>query len=124
MKKPSRQYLDQLRLKEENKCIYCWKPLDPERMRCIPCHQRQKERAREIKGFQAYGITKKGRPPQVWDNETKEWVSPLFVKMRKMDWRLTVKEIKYCTGLSSATIRKYRHIFRPKIKKQTEDDTL
>jgi hypothetical protein len=111
-------------LRQENKCVSCWTELDPELKRCLPCHEKKNAYARKIKGFNPYGTTNRGRTPQVWDDDSKKWVSPLFLRMKEMDWSMSNVEIAYHAKVTTPTVAVYRKVFGPSASKALDPTKL
>jgi hypothetical protein len=107
----SRQWAQQLRLKEEGRCIVCWQQLVLKTTYCHSCRQKKNEYARRTKGFKPYVLGKPGRPPRTFYQGTDLYLSPVELKMKNADWTMPDVEISHLMKVSVVTVKKYRKLF-------------
>jgi len=107
----SRQWAQQLRLREEGKCIVCWKQLVLETTYCHTCREKKNEYARRIKGYSPWVPGKRGRPQRAFYQGSDLYLSPIEMKMSRVDWSLSNAEIAELIFVTAATVKKYRKLF-------------
>jgi DNA-binding CsgD family transcriptional regulator len=109
----SRQWAQQLKLRAEHKCPVCWKQLMYETTLCDPCREKKNAYARKINGHKKWKPGTIGRPPKKFIAQTREYLSPIELKMRTANWFLPIAEIIDRFKVSESTAYKYRKIYRP-----------
>lgn len=121
----SRQYLQQIWLRDNQLCTLCWKPLDDfsiELQRCMCCHcsNKKAKQQREIRGHQPWVFAKteekkkRGRPPLTKVMREGKPITTFELAMSKIDYSASNKEISFQYNVNVSTVRKYRKIYHDK----------
>ena len=121
MNKPlSRQRLYQLVLKAQGKCELCAKELHPEHKTCEPCASKRRESLRKRKGYKPKVMGGPGRPIKRAEETQEQKLADMLVKMSKVNYSLLNHVIAEDMKVSESTVARYRKIFAPTIRQQSE----
>lgn len=101
---PSRQSLQQQRLKAEGKCRSCWKPNpDPRRTSCPECSDKHLARSRARTGHGHWQPGKRGRCP----------IAIKDAVFKQADWSKSDREVAIQTGFHIITVTRNRPRYDP-----------
>jgi hypothetical protein len=121
MNKPvSRQRLYQLKLKAEGRCEHCAKELHPVHKTCESCASKRRERLRQRKGYKPKVMGGPGRPIKGADETENAELADMLIKMSKVNYSLLNSVIAEDMQVSESTVARYRKIFAPTIRQQSE----
>ena len=121
MNKPlSRQRLYQLVLKAQGRCELCAKELHPEHKACLPCASKRREMLRQRKGYKPKVMGGPGRPIKGVEETENAELADMLVKMSKVNYSLLNHVIAEDMKVSESTVARYRKIFAPTIRQQSE----
>lgn len=121
----SRQYLQQLWLRENQMCVLCWRKLDDlsidlKRRMCSYCDNKQAEQKRKAYGHKPWvfdkrkGKQKRGRAPLTNITRDGKPITTFELAMSKIDYSQSNKEISALYDIHESTVRKYRKIYHDK----------
>ena len=121
----SRQYLQQLWLRENQMCVLCWKKLDVlsidlKRRMCSHCDNKQAKQKRKIWGHEPWvfdkkeGRRKRGRAPLTNVTRDGKPITTFELAMSKINYEQSNKEISALYDIHISTVRKYRKIYHDK----------